>query len=84
MGIGERIKTIRENKGLKQIELAEMAGISNSYLSDIEKGRTTPSIRTLTRLAEALGVEVGYIFLKSNYVITESIAAYDVKTEKTA
>lgn len=84
MGIGERIKTIRENKGLKQIELAEMAGISNSYLSDIEKGRTTPSIRTLTRLAEALGVEVGYIFLKSNYVITESIAAYDVKTENTA
>lgn len=70
--IGARIKSLRLNKGIKQIELAKMAGISNTYLSDIEKGRTDPSIKTLTKIANALGMEVDWnIFLKNNYVKTE-------------
>lgn len=75
MGIGAKIKSLRKKKGLKQIELAKMAGISNTYLSDIEKGRTEPSIKTLTKIANALGVEIDWnIFLKSNYVKTEQTA----------
>lgn len=69
MKIGEKIKTIRLSKGIKQIELAKMAGISNTYLSDIEKGRTNPSIKTLAKIVHALGAEDDWnIFLKENYV----------------
>lgn len=55
--IGEKVKCERLKKRLKQYELAEKAGISNTYLSDIEVGRTTPSIKTLRKIAEVLGID---------------------------
>lgn len=55
--IGEKVRNERRNKSIKQKELAMMAGISNTYLSDIEVSRTTPSIKTLMKLAEALGID---------------------------
>lgn len=57
MHIGEIIRQERIRKNLKQYELAEKAGISNTYLSDMENGRTTPSIKTLKKLAKVLGIE---------------------------
>ena len=72
MKIGEKIKKIRLSKGIKQVELAKLANISNTYLSDIEKGRTNPSINTLTKIVHALGAEEDWnIFLKENYAKTE-------------
>lgn len=56
--IGEKIKEERIKKGLKQYELAEKAGISNTYLSDLEVGRTAPSIKTLDKLSKALEVDI--------------------------
>lgn len=56
MEIGRRIREERMRRNIKQFELAEQAGISNSFLSDIETGRTTPSIKTLKKLSKALGV----------------------------
>ncbi|WIF94457.1 helix-turn-helix domain-containing protein [Caminicella sporogenes] len=65
MGIGEKIREERIKKGLKQCQLANKAGISNTYLSDIEVGRTTPSIKTLMKIAQALDVDCT-VFLKSD------------------
>jgi transcriptional regulator with XRE-family HTH domain len=56
--IGEKIKCERLKKSLKQYELAEKAGISNTYLSDIEVGRTFPSLKTLDKLAKALEIDI--------------------------
>lgn len=56
--IGNKIKSERRKKSLKQKELAELAGISNTYLCDIEKGRSNPSIETLKTIAVALQTEV--------------------------
>lgn len=56
--IGEKIKKIRIKKGMKQYELAQKSGISNTYLSDLEVGRTTPSIKTLDKLSKALEVDI--------------------------
>ncbi|WP_410171519.1 helix-turn-helix domain-containing protein [Clostridium tyrobutyricum] len=56
--IGEKIKEERIKKGLKQYELAEKAGISNTYLSDLEVGRTAPSIKTLDKLSKVLEVDI--------------------------
>lgn len=63
MEIGEKIRQIRSEKGINQLTLAKISRISNTYLSDIEVGRTTPSVRTLLKLSEALEVDPG-IFLK--------------------
>ncbi|WP_283695859.1 helix-turn-helix domain-containing protein [Clostridium perfringens] len=58
MEIGESIKNIRKNKKINQKTLAEKAEISCSYLCDIEKGRTNPSVKTMLRLFKELGVEI--------------------------
>jgi transcriptional regulator with XRE-family HTH domain len=58
--IGATIKSLRLGKNLKQNDLAELAGISNTYLSDIEKGRSAPSLKTLTKIIKALGVDVSW------------------------
>ena len=41
---------------MKQIELAKKAEISNTYLSDIENQRTSPSLKTLSRIANVLEI----------------------------
>ena len=56
--IDEKIKGERLKKGWKQCELAKKAGISNTYLSDIEVGRTSPSLKTLHKIAAALDVDI--------------------------
>ena len=52
MNIRER----REQLGIRQKELAEKAGISQSFLCDIEQGRCKPSIDTAVKLAQVLDV----------------------------
>ncbi len=60
--IGQRIQHLREQKGLSQRALAEAAGISPSALSLLEAGRHSPSVATLEKLADALGVSVAAFF----------------------
>lgn len=56
--IGQKIKNERLKKRLKQYELAKEANISNTYLSDMEVGRSKPSLKTLDKIAKALGVDI--------------------------
>ncbi|WP_326512193.1 helix-turn-helix transcriptional regulator [Clostridium intestinale] len=56
--IGQKIKCERLKKSLKQYELAKKAGISNTYLSDIEVGRTSISLKTLDKISKALEVDI--------------------------
>lgn len=56
--IGERVRTRREQLGLKQRDLAKKAGIGESTLSRIETGKREPQMRSLVALAKALGVKL--------------------------
>jgi transcriptional regulator with XRE-family HTH domain len=60
--LGERLKAIRllRRKTLK--EVAAKAGVSESFLSQVERGRTGASVASLQRLAAALGIEVSDLF----------------------
>lgn len=62
MHIGRRIKDLRTAKNMKVTELANKSFISQPYLSDIEKGRTTPSIDKLTAICDALEISLGEFF----------------------
>ena len=57
--IGNAIKKHREEKKLKQSELAEKSGLRQPQLSRLEAGVHSPSFKTLEKIANALGVTVG-------------------------
>ena len=54
--IGKRISNIRKDQGLTQAELSEKVGISEKYLSRVERGRQMPSIVVVARICEALSI----------------------------
>lgn len=56
--IGKRIKAERKRKAIKQNELAVLAGISNTYLSDIENQRTMPSLFTYIKICQVLNASL--------------------------
>ena len=68
----ENLKRIRARLGLSQIELANMSGISNSYLGDIETARKFPSGRTIQILVDTLGVTPDELFKDTSLVAAES------------
>lgn len=56
--IGKYLKERRQEVGKTQKEMGKILELSNTYISDIEVGRTVPSIATLCRILEALEGEV--------------------------
>ena len=56
MTIGENINQIRTDKGMTQQEVAELAGISQAYLSQIENDVRSMDVKTADKIANALGV----------------------------
>ena len=58
MKLQDRLRQLRTDRGLTLKQLAESSELSVSYLSDIERGRTTPTLNTLEVLAHALSLSV--------------------------
>lgn len=57
MNFGQKLRQLRIKKGLTQQQLAEKLGyVTNSYISDVEKGHFIPSREKLKKIAKALGV----------------------------
>jgi transcriptional regulator with XRE-family HTH domain len=59
---GEKIRTVRKRRGLTLREVAEVAGVSESLVSQIERNRVSPAIDTLLALADALELDLEYLF----------------------
>jgi transcriptional regulator with XRE-family HTH domain len=62
MDVGQRLKALREERGISMRSLARTSGLSANALSMIERGRTSPSVSTLNKLASALEVPVTAFF----------------------
>ena len=60
--VGKRILRLRLERKKTQREVSELTGLAVSYLSRLENGRITPSIPTLTKIADALGVDITAFF----------------------
>jgi tetratricopeptide (TPR) repeat protein len=58
---GERVRALRTERAVAQADLAASVGVSKSYLSHIEAGRRPVSNELLTRLADALAVDVAQL-----------------------
>lgn len=64
--IGEQVKVERKSLGLRQSDLAKMAGLPASHLSDIERGASIPTIPTLYKIGKALNRPLEYFFQEIN------------------
>ena len=62
--VQKNLKKFRKQKGLTQLKLSLLAGVSKEYITAIELGKTTPSIKRLGMIANALNIEI-YKFFKN-------------------
>ncbi len=58
----QNLKYYRNKLGITQDKLSEISGISSDYLSEIERGKKTPSFKRMVIIADALNVEVYKLF----------------------
>jgi transcriptional regulator with XRE-family HTH domain len=61
IGVGERIKKLRELKKLSLGDIAQRTGIQEGMLESIEADATAPALGTLIKLARALEMKMGYL-----------------------
>lgn len=76
--LGDRLKEMRIKRGLTQPDLSRATGISKATISNYELGRSTPDMRSLALLMDALDVD-------ANYIMQDEIAKYTkIKTGTTS
>jgi transcriptional regulator with XRE-family HTH domain len=60
--VGRNVRRFRLEKGLTQEKLTEDSGVSQQYISELERGARNPTIDTLAKIALALGVTTTDLF----------------------
>ena len=60
--LGQKLRKLRKEQNLTQLELAQQVGITNGQVSTIERGVSSPSLATLHRIARALNVPMQEFF----------------------
>lgn len=71
MTIGKLVKTIRASQGLSQGRMAECLGISQNYLSLVESGKKTMSVKLVETLASLIGVSKELLYIVASDVPAE-------------
>lgn len=62
MNIAQRLIELREKRGITTNKLANLAGISQSHLREIELGQRNPTVETLSYFCDALGISLEEFF----------------------
>jgi transcriptional regulator with XRE-family HTH domain len=60
--VGDRLRGLRIGRRLTLKEVAARAGVTEGFLSQVERGRSSPSLKTLQAVARAMGLEAGDVF----------------------
>jgi transcriptional regulator with XRE-family HTH domain len=58
--VGERVRRVREQRGLSLLDISQRTGIDVPTLGDIEEGRMAPPLGTVIKLAKALEMKMGF------------------------
>jgi len=66
--LGRKIRDLRLRRGLTVQQLAAASGLSKGFISQVENGRTSPSLATLRDLAMALKTSVAYLVVEEEQV----------------
>lgn len=78
---GQIVKEYRKAKGMSQMDLAEMIGVSYQQVQKYEKGTNRISIDRLKQIAKALDVPINEFFSPEKLVVSETRAAYGKITD---
>ena len=62
--LADNVKALRRSHGLSQEELAFRAELDRTYISQIERGISNPSVFVLLKISVILGVELNELFIK--------------------
>jgi transcriptional regulator with XRE-family HTH domain len=62
MSLGSRIRQVRSLSGLSQKDVASKSGITVSFLSQVERDITLPSLKSLINIARALDIKINQLF----------------------
>jgi transcriptional regulator with XRE-family HTH domain len=62
MLVGQRIRQLREQKGLSQVDLQKASGLRTSYISRVDHGHIVPSLETLQKFATGLDLPLYRLF----------------------
>lgn len=62
LDLGRRIRSIRRGKGFSLRQVSAEAGVSEGFLSQVERGKASPSVASLRRICQALGEPMGALF----------------------
>ena len=54
--LGKNLKRIRTEKGITQGDIVRNLGVSRSFISNIENGKTNPTLSTISNIAKALSI----------------------------
>ncbi|HEY4478831.1 MAG TPA: helix-turn-helix transcriptional regulator [Candidatus Paceibacterota bacterium] len=57
--LGKNLKRIRTQKNVSQGDIARALKVGRSFITNIENGKTNPTLATIARIAKAIGVSVG-------------------------
>ena len=57
--LGRNLKRIRTQKGVSQGDIARSLKVGRSFITNIENGKTNPTLNTIARIAKAVNVAVG-------------------------
>ncbi|MFW5790850.1 MAG: cupin domain-containing protein [Bacillota bacterium] len=60
--LGIKIKKIRKNRGYSLTQLSELTGLSVGYLSNVERNKNSPTVSSLRKIVDALGITVPDLF----------------------
>jgi transcriptional regulator with XRE-family HTH domain len=63
---GQRIKDLRNKKGISQEKLAEFSELHRTYISSIELGKRNVALENIEKLAKALGCTISDLFVNSS------------------
>jgi transcriptional regulator with XRE-family HTH domain len=78
VNLGARLKDVRLRSGMSLREVARQLSVSPSFISQMENGKSQPSVATLYSMAQLLGVSIDELFAKENPVpIVAPLAAVD-------
>ena len=76
--VGQRLRQLRELKGLSLNALAHSASVAKSYLSKLERGEVpNPGVMTIARLAEALGTNLPQLLAQADCLTHEAEMVVD-------
>ena len=62
MNIGERLKELRDLNDISVYKLAQLSEVSSTYIHEIEKGKKQPTVEVISKLCDAMNIELSDFF----------------------